>query len=71
MNFSMALDRIKWGMPMTRLAWDDPATYVYRLNPPNEDQINIKYSFGVDKAWSPTVADIMATDWVDTVRGNE
>lgn len=68
MNFSQALDRIKWGMPMTRLAWGDPDTYVYRLLPPEEDKINIHYSSGNESLWSPTVEDLMATDWADTVR---
>lgn len=68
MNFSMALERIKWGQPMTRLAWNDSATYVYRLNPPNADDINIHYSSGSESLWSPTIEDIMANDWADTVR---
>jgi len=68
MNFSQALDRIKWGMPMTRLAWGDPDTYVYRLLPPEEDKINIHYSSGNESPWSPTVEDLMATDWADTTR---
>lgn len=67
-NFSQALDRIKWGQPMTRVAWNDPATYVYRLNPPDTDKINIHYSTGADFLWNPTVEDIMATDWQDTTR---
>lgn len=68
MNFSQALDRIKWGMPMTRLAWGDAETYVYRLLPPDEDKINIRYSSGSESLWSPTVEDVMALDWADTTR---
>lgn len=71
MNFSVALERIKWGMPMTREAWGNPATYVYRLVPPDDDKINIRYSTGPDILWNPTNEDIMATDWADTVRGDE
>lgn len=70
MNFSQALDRIKWGMPMTRLAWGDLDTYVYRLLPPDEDKINIHYSSGNESLWSPTVEDVMATDWADTARAS-
>jgi len=68
MNFSTALDRIKWGMPMTRLAWNDAGTYVYRLVPPDVEMINIHYSSGSESLWSPTIEDIMANDWADTVR---
>lgn len=68
MNFSQALERIKWGQPMTRMAWSDPAAYVHRLNPPNEDKINMHYLNGEDVLWNPTVEDIMAVDWADTVR---
>lgn len=68
MNFSQALKRIKWGQPMTRVEWGNPSTYVYRLNPPNEDKINIHFSTGTDILWNPTVEDIMAVDWADTVR---
>lgn len=68
MNFSQALERIKWGQPMTRIEWASPTTYVYRLNPPNEDKINVHFSTGTDIIWSPTVEDIMAIDWADTVR---
>ena len=32
MNFSQALDRIKWGQPMTRTAWNDSTVYVYRVD---------------------------------------
>lgn len=68
MNFSQALDRIKFGQPMTRAEWDDPATYVYRLNPPDTEKINLHQSSGTEALWSPTVDDIMATDWQDTLR---
>lgn len=53
---------------MTRIAWGDPETYVYRLLPPDEDKINIRYSSGSTSLWSPTVEDVMALDWADTVR---
>lgn len=71
MNFSVALDRIKWGMPMTRISWGDTATYVYRMNAPDEHQIKIRYSAGTESLWSPTVDDILANDWIDTVREAE
>ena len=68
MNFSVALDRIKWGQPMTRAKWDDVATYVHRLNGSNNDKINIHYSSGEESLWSPTVEDVLADDWQDTMR---
>ena len=55
---------------MTRIEWASPATYVYRLNPPNEDKINVHFSTGTEILWSPTVDDIMAVDWADTVRAD-
>lgn len=68
MNFSQALDRIKFGQPMTRNAWGDVATYVYRMNAPDADKIKIHYSSGAESLWSPTTDDILANDWLDTVR---
>lgn len=68
MNFSQALDRIKWGQPMTREAWGDPATYVHRLNGADNEKINIHRSNGEDVLWSPTVEDLLAIDWLDTTR---
>lgn len=53
---------------MTRISWGDTETYVYRLLPPDEDKINIHYSSGNESLWSPTVEDVMALDWADTVR---
>jgi len=70
MNFSAALDLIKWGAPMTREEWDDPRVYVYRLNPPDTDKINIHYGTGNDHLWSPTLEDLFATDWKQTVRAD-
>jgi hypothetical protein len=68
MNFSYALDRIKWGQPMSRQAWGDPAIYVYRLNPPDSEQINRRNANGSTEPWAPTIEDIMATDWFDVPR---
>lgn len=68
MNFSQALDRIKWGQPMTRASWNDPGTYVHRLNAPDNDKMNIHSSVGYENPWSPSVDDILADDWLDTVR---
>lgn len=68
MNFSQALDRLKWGMPLTRVKWADDKTYVHRLNAPDNDKINIHYSSGEESLWSPTVEDVLADDWQDTVR---
>lgn len=67
MNFSQALDRIKWGQPMSREAWQDVARYVHRLLPPDEDKLALLDN-GVDALWSPSIEDIMATDWVDVLR---
>jgi Protein of unknown function (DUF2829) len=66
-NFSQALDRIKWGMPMTRVAWDDPAVYVFRIIPP-PDQIDKREADGTTHQWAPTQDDILADDWQDTAR---
>lgn len=68
MNFSSALERIKWGQPMSRAAWSDPAIYVFRLTPPDQDQIARRAAAGAVAPWSPTVEDIMASDWLDVSR---
>ena len=70
MNFSQALDRIKWGQPMTRAAWDNPAVYVVRdpAIPGREYNINKRLADGQIIPWEPSVDDIMANDWADTVR---
>ena len=70
MNFSQALDRIKWGSPMTRQSWNDPTVYVYRLVPP-PDQINKREADGSTHPWEPTQDDVFAVDWEDTARIEE
>lgn len=70
MNFSQALDLIKWGQPMTREAWGNPAVYVVR-DPPvpgNDYNINKRLANGEMTPWEPTVDDIMANDWATTIR---
>lgn len=68
MNFSQALERIKWGQPMTRAKWEDLKTYVHRLNGDDNDKINLHYSSGAESLWSPTTEDVLADDWQDTSR---
>jgi len=70
MNFSSALDLIKWGAPMTREVWADPRVYVYRLNPPDTDKINIHTGLGNDHLWQPSLEDLFANDWKQTVRAD-
>lgn len=67
MNFSQALDRIKWGQPMRRAEWED-GVYVHRLNAPDNDKIDIHSAQGDDSPWSPSIADVLADDWLDTTR---
>ena len=69
MNFSQALDRIKWGQPMSREAWNNPRVYVYRPNPPSEDTLRIRTDAG-EALWSPLPTDVMADDWLDVPRIN-
>ncbi len=69
MNFSQALDRIKFGQPMTRIAWNDSTTYVYRvILPPDEPALLHKRTASSDEYWNPTQDDVIANDWQDTVR---
>jgi hypothetical protein len=68
MNFSQALDRIKWGQPMSREAWGDKRTYVYRRNPPDDDALFLRESAGSESLWSPSAEDVLATDWIDVPR---
>lgn len=68
MNFSQALDRIKWGQPMSREAWGNPAIYVYRGIPPENDALFLRQPSGSESLWSPSADDVMATDWVDVPR---
>lgn len=67
MNFSYALDRIKWGQPMSREAWGDRTIYVYRIGPPG-DALMKREATGASAPWTPTQADIMASDWLDVPR---
>lgn len=67
MNFSQALDRIKWGQPMSRELWADPRTYVYRPNPPDESTLRLRTDAS-DNVWTPSVEDVMALDWFDVPR---
>lgn len=68
MNFSQALDRIKWGQPMSREAWNEPRRYVYRRNPPDNDALFLRDPSGSESLWSPTSEDVLATDWIDVPR---
>ena len=69
MDFSQALDRIKWGQPMTRVAWNDSTVYVYRvILPPDQPAVLNKRTSTSDEYWNPTQDDIVANDWQDTVR---
>lgn len=68
MNFSQALDRIKFGQPMSRRAWNDDRVYVFRLEPPLEERINKRLASGAALPWSPTIEDLMASDWKDVPR---
>lgn len=68
MNFSQALDRIKWGQPMSREAWGSDAVYVFRLEPPLEHRISKRISTGASLPWSPATEDLMASDWKDVPR---
>ena len=68
MNFSNALEQIKWGMPMSRSAWGNPAVYVFRMLPPDTDQLAQRTADGHIVLWTPAPADIMATDWVAVPR---
>lgn len=69
MNFSQALERIKWGQPMSRAAWSDPSIYVYRPNPPNENTMMLRVHSS-ESVWSPSSVDVMADDWFDVPRTN-
>lgn len=68
MNFSQALDRIKWGQPMSRKAWGDPGVYVYRKPPPDEESLFLRQPSGSESLWSPGAEDVLATDWIDVPR---
>ncbi len=57
-------------MPMTRLSWNDPTVYVYRLIPP-PDQLDKREADGTHHIWEPTQDDVFATDWEDTSRVEE
>ena len=67
MNFSQALERIKWGQPMSRRAWGSVSTYVYRGNPPDASKLFLR-SGGGASVWFPSSDDVMADDWFDVVR---
>ena len=68
MDFSTALERIKWGQPMSRAEWNDPALYVFRGVPPSAEQLYIHFANGSLANWIPRVEDLMADDWLDVPR---
>jgi hypothetical protein len=70
MDFSAALDRIKWGQPMSRAAWGNSSVYVFRLNPPDLDTLCMRLASGSIVLWTASADDIMASDWLDVLRIN-
>ena len=69
MDFAKALDRLKWGQPMTREAWGNPQDIVFRLNPPRSDKYARRSRLhATPVVWTPTPDDMAATDWQDAKR---